>query len=266
MHVLDAELLRRSVRVLVVGCGGNGSALISGLPYLHQAMLVSGHPGGLDVTVMDGDVIGPTNCVRQPFTTSEVGLSKAVVTISRLNLFWGLRWRAIPSFVSTSTKLPDADLMISCVDTRAARADLVELVTGWRSRVYYWMDLGNSSDRGQLVLGQPRNGRNRQSACRLRTAPELFPEITLASLDADDGPSCSAMEALERQEPFVNQVLTQHSLALLARLFRYGRIEHHGAFIDIANSRVQPLLVNPELWRRMRRRGRRHVDVVLRAA
>jgi len=228
-------------------------------------MLVSGHPGGLDVTVMDGDVIAPANCVRQPFTTSEVGLSKAVVMVSRVNLFWGVRWTSQPSFVSATTKLPDVDLVISCVDTRAARSDLLELVTDCRSRVFYWMDMGNSAASGQLVLGQPRNGRNRQSADRLRTAPELFPEITMATLDAGDGPSCSAIEALERQEPFVNQVLAQHALALLARLFRYGRIEHHGAFVDVANSRVQPLPVNPDLWRRMRRRGQRYVDRALTA-
>jgi PRTRC genetic system ThiF family protein len=186
--------------------------------------------------------------------------------VSRVNLFWGLRWTSIPSFVSAATKLPDVDLIISCVDTRAARSDLLELVTDWRSRVFYWMDMGNSAASGQLVLGQPRNGRNRQFAQRLRTAAELFPEITIASLDADDGPSCSAIEALERQEPFVNQVLAQHALALLARLLRYGRIEHHGAFVDLASSRVQPLPVNPDLWRRMRRRGQRYLDATLRAA
>ena len=51
MHTLTGELLRREVRVLVVGCGGNGSAVAAGLPYLHQAMLVAGHPGGLRVTL-----------------------------------------------------------------------------------------------------------------------------------------------------------------------------------------------------------------------
>jgi len=45
MHTLTAELLQREVKVLVVGCGGNGTAVAAGLPYLHQAMLVAGHPG-----------------------------------------------------------------------------------------------------------------------------------------------------------------------------------------------------------------------------
>ena len=61
------ELLRRRVRVLVVGCGGTGSAIAAGLPYLHEAMVANGHPGGLHVTLMDGDTISATNCVRQPF-------------------------------------------------------------------------------------------------------------------------------------------------------------------------------------------------------
>ena len=48
------------VRVLVVGCGGNGSAMAAGLPYLHQALLAYGHPEGLHVTLLDADVISPT--------------------------------------------------------------------------------------------------------------------------------------------------------------------------------------------------------------
>jgi hypothetical protein len=37
-------------------------------------------------------------------------------------------------------------------------------------------------------------------------------------LDRDGQPSCSAAEALERQEPFVNPILANHALALLARV------------------------------------------------
>jgi hypothetical protein len=35
-HTIHRELLRRRVRVLVVGCGGTGSAIATGLPYLHH--------------------------------------------------------------------------------------------------------------------------------------------------------------------------------------------------------------------------------------
>jgi PRTRC genetic system ThiF family protein len=256
MHMLDSELLRRSVRVLLIGCGGSGSAVAGGLPYLHQAMLIAGHPGGLHVTVMDGDIITATNCVRQPFCSAEIGLAKAVVTVSRMNLFWGLNWTAVTEHLTSQADISNFDIVIGCVDTRAARQLIASKVQGWRSRIAYWLDLGNSADSGQLVLGQPLNGRNRRAADRLRTAAELFPEIVPAFLD-DEAPSCSAVEALERQEPFVNQVLAYHALALLTRLFRYGRIEHHGAFVNARENRVQPIAINQELWRRMRRRGRR---------
>jgi len=71
-HHIHPELLKHKVRVLVVGCGGNGSAIAAGLPYLHQALLTYGHPEGLHVTLLDPDVISPTNCVRQPFSQSEI--------------------------------------------------------------------------------------------------------------------------------------------------------------------------------------------------
>jgi PRTRC genetic system ThiF family protein len=110
-HHLSPELIRRPVHVLVVGCGGNGSAITAGLPYLHQAMLVHGHPGGLEVTLMDGDVVSSTNCVRQPFSQAEIGHSKAVVLVSRMNLFWGLKWHAVPEHFSEQTSLDRVDTL-----------------------------------------------------------------------------------------------------------------------------------------------------------
>src|SRR6059036_1919901 len=150
MHTLNPELLRRSVRVLVIGCGGSGSAIASGLPYLHQAMLVAGHPGGLHVTIMDGDIISPANCIRQPFCSAEIGLAKSVVMVSRLNLFWGLNWTAVAENLTSQADVSDFDIVIGCVDTRVARHLIQEKVQGLRSRVAYWLDLGNSADRGNL--------------------------------------------------------------------------------------------------------------------
>jgi PRTRC genetic system ThiF family protein len=257
-HRLDGGFLRRGIRVLVVGCGGNGSAIAAGLPYLHQAMLVAGHPYGLDVTLMDGDIVSPTNCVRQPFSQAETGHYKAVVLVSRMNLFWGLNWMAVPQHLTEKTNLDRPDLVIGCVDSRAARAVIASRITGWANSVSYWLDLGNHATGGQFVLGQPWNGRNRRSTTRLRTVAELFPELIDQARDSDGQPSCSAIEALERQEPFVNQTLANHALGLLARLLRYGSIEHHGAFVNLGSNRVQPLLIDPEVWKRIQRRNRRY--------
>jgi PRTRC genetic system ThiF family protein len=255
-HTIPEYLLRqRTIRVVVIGCGGNGSIIAMGLPYIHQALLLAGHPGGLDVTLIDGDIVSPSNCIRQPFSRAEIGLRKATVLVSRINLFWGLEWKAIPESVSQSHRVGEMDLVISCVDTRSARAEIQNFVGG-DALVAYWLDLGNGADGGQFVLGQPRNLRNRRRAVRLRTVSELFPEISDAAHREDEGPSCSALEALARQEPFVNQTLASHALALLARLFRYGSLVAHGAFVSTTNQRVQPLEVDRAQWRKVRRRGR----------
>jgi len=264
-HRLHEELLRREVRILVVGCGGTGSAILGGLPYLHQAMLAQGHSYGLAVTAMDGEVVSPFNCVRQPFSQSEIGLNKGIILISRINLFWGLRWNAIarPLSLETLTRPYGGssdpalrpDIVLGCVDTRAARA-IIAASTAGRSGVGYWLDVGNNASSGQFVLGEPLNARNRRSRTRLRTVSEIYPEIIDPGLDSDTEPSCSAAEALDRQESFVNTVLAQNALALLARLFRYGEIHHHGAFVDIATSRSVPLRIDPAGWRRTIRRDR----------
>ena len=50
-HEIPGVLLQKKVQVTVVGCGGTGSAIAAGLPYLHQAMVALGHPHGLDVSL-----------------------------------------------------------------------------------------------------------------------------------------------------------------------------------------------------------------------
>jgi len=253
-HHIHPELLKHKVRVLVVGCGGNGSAIAAGLPYLHQALLAYGHPEGVHVTLLDPDVISPTNCVRQPFSRSEIGLYKSVVLANRLNLFWGLDWQGIPERLDTKRRLDGVDIVIGCVDTRKARSAIAKCAEDW-SEVDYWLDLGNNPDSGQFVLGEPLNRRNRRHSLRLRTVSELFPEVIEGGLDRDNLPSCSAAEALDRQEPFVNPALANYALALLARLFRYGTICYHGAFVSIsAIAAVQAMPIDPRCWRRLRNR------------
>jgi molybdopterin/thiamine biosynthesis adenylyltransferase len=75
-HRIPAALLQKKVRITVVGCGGTGSAIAAGLPHLHQAMLAWGHPHGLDVMLVDGDRISRSNCVRQPFSESEIACTR----------------------------------------------------------------------------------------------------------------------------------------------------------------------------------------------
>lgn len=261
-HALPKSLWRREqpLRVLVVGAGGNGSAVLLGLPYLHQAMKVWGYAGGLHVMLADGDLVSETNCVRQPFAAADVGLNKAIVLINRVNLFWGLKWQAHAGHFhkdSLRANSPGPHLLIGCVDTRAARQAILSAVTRTNDSTVYWLDLGNNASSGQFVLGQPLNSANRRSAARLRIVTELYPEVADAEAGEDPLPSCSAAEALERQEPFINQVLATSALAMLARLFRYRVLTHHGAFYNASTGRMSVLGIDPDIWKRIQKRTRR---------
>jgi hypothetical protein len=88
-------------------------------------------------------------------------------------------------------------------------------------------------------LSQPENPKNKSCERRLPTAAEFFPELVNPKLDRKDKlPSCSGFEALERQEPFVNQTLAYPALAMLARLFRHRRLSYYGGFVNLRNGRT----------------------------
>jgi len=244
-HTPDPQLLERHIRILVVGCGGNGSAIASGLPYLHQALLAFGHPGGLSVTLLDPDTVSETNCVRQPFCRTEVGFAKAIVLAHRINLFWGFNWQGMHSTIQQLKKGSEVDFVIGCVDTRKARRAIDEWVLG--SRVLYWLDLGNNASSGQFVLGQPNNSANRKKKHRLPTVAELYPEILKPDKKDDDLPSCSAAEALTRQEPFINQTLAYQALAMLNQLLRHGSLSYQGGFCNLETGQLVPVPVSPSV-------------------
>ena len=277
-QISDSSQYRRALRVLLIGSGGNGSAVLFGLPYLHHALIAWGRTEGIDVTVMDGDTVSPTNCVRQPFGASDIGQNKATILVNRINLFHDLRWNSDEEFFSKESRPPlqsssydsSIDFVISCVDTRAARREMHEAfnskISPWRL-VRYWLDIGNNASNGQFVLGQPLNDINRRTKERLRTVTELFPSIMDTSQGEGPLPSCSAAEALERQEPFINNVLATSALAMITRLLRYGTLDHHGAFYNAESGRSVPLPIDPEVWQKSDRlRRRRHLAEVAKAA
>jgi hypothetical protein len=86
---------------------------------------------------------------------------------------------------------------------------------------------------------------------------ELYPEIVDTDAGEDPLPSCSAVEALDRQEPFINQTLASSALAMLGQLFRYGKLSYHGAFFNARTGQMSALPVDPKLWSKTRRRSRK---------
>lgn len=252
-HCIGKNLLSQRVRVHLVGVGGNGAQMANCLARLDIAIRALGHPHGLHVTAFDGDTVSESNVGRQVYSSADVGLHKAVVTINRLNQYFGLDWDAVPSHYKAQ---PVRDysggpaIIISCVDSARARRELHGTLFNRDSGVSYWLDLGNTENSAQVVLGQPKAYPlpERDEWGRLPCVTELFPQL-LEDREEDVAPSCSVRISLQSQGLFVNDMAVRWASQLLYELFQ-GPIKQHGVLVNLSSKRAGPIDVNPSVWRR----------------
>jgi len=252
-HRIDKALLTKRVQVHLVGVGGNGAQMAACLARLDLAMRALGHPFGLCVTAIDDDVVSAANVGRQLYSRADVGQLKAAVTIHRLNLFYGLDWHSVPVTVEqfwqrhgATGAHPTADILVSCVDTKAARRTMHEHVFG-PCRYHYWLDLGNRERDGQVVLGEPRLG---AGPMRLPCVTELFPELLAQDAPEDAQASCSLRISLASQGLFVNDFAVRYASQLLYQLFSQGRLDHHGVIFNAQRLQSRPIEIDADVWQR----------------
>jgi PRTRC genetic system ThiF family protein len=246
------------VTINVIGAGGSGSQMLNQLARIDQALKKIGHTG-LHVTCFDNDEVTEANLGRQLFSPVDIGMNKAVVLITRLNMFFGTSWSAIPKLYSKNTAAAHkfANITISCVDNIDARKVIEEILLirgshrlrqGSRpyNLPYYWIDLGNAQTHGQFVIGsimdfeQPKKSATLRPVKKLLTVFEKFPHFAKQKTK-DTGPSCSLAEALSKQDLFVNSFLAQTAAHTLWRMFREGKINYHGAFINLKTLDIAPI-------------------------
>lgn len=261
-HLIEPALLDRRVTVHLVGVGGNGAQMAACLARLDIAMRALGHPHGLHVTAFDADRVSEANVGRQLYSVADIGRHKALVSIHRLNQFYGLDWQAEPvryeEFQRKSSLRKSCDLLISCVDSRAARRTLHQLTFDPYTSYPYWLDLGNTETTAQVVLGQPLDRQYARQASRgprLPCVTELFPELLDDATPEDDQPSCSVRMSLASQGLFVNDVAVRFAAHLLYELFSKGRLSAHGVVINLDSKRTGPIEVDPRTWARFGFRG-----------
>jgi len=246
---LDHFMLERVVRIAVIGAGGTGSQFINGLVKLHMALSAFGHPGGLQVTLVDDDLVSDANIGRQAFFPCDVGNHKASTLINRINLAFGLNWHSVIDRITEQSSLNNVDMAIGCVDNRGARKAI--LAACKESAVRYWIDCGNRLSDAQVILGHVSPESRRSQSEYLANAADLFPDLIDESLDdKDDTPSCSLADALEKQSLFINSAVALFGCNMLFEWFRSGYLSYHGAFVNLKTCRTSPLPASRETWKR----------------
>lgn len=258
------------ITVDVVGLGGTGSQVLTALARMNAALVKLDHPG-LHVRGWDPDTVSEANMGRQIFFEPEVGMNKAVALMSRINRAFGTDWEARPEFFGTFPEKgvdrnyvnylkarPTSNITISCVDTIKARMEIGSRLKPFANKgvtgdvnlrtPYYWLDFGNAQKTGQVVLGtlkacqQPEPSPEIEAVAELPHVLQVFPDLK-SQKEEDSGPSCSLAEALTKQDLFINSTLCQLGMAILWKLFREYRIQHHGAFLNLDTLSVNPINV-----------------------
>lgn len=234
--------------VALVGIGGTGSQVLSALARIDCALQSLGHPG-LHVTAYDPDIVTEANVGRQLFSPSDIGLNKANVLITRINRFFGNDWEAVPEKLNLNAS--HNNITISCVDTIKSRFEIAKVLSrksGYDHRhFYYWLDFGNTTNSGQVVLGslekidQPKGDDKIYTVSELKKVTDLF-DLTQIN-EKDSGPSCSLVEALQKQDLFINSSLSQLGCSLLWKLISTGSIDYHGLYLNLETMKVNPIKV-----------------------
>lgn len=248
-HLLPEYFLKQPLCVHVVGCGGTGCQILSGLARLHHAMLEIEHPYGLSVTAWDDDVVESHNIGRQLFFPSDVGMRKVDVLIHRLNVGFGVSWTARAE--RFDGHVHGADLIIGCVDSKASRRVIRDYIR--RSALCYWLDLGNTSKSGQALIGL--GGRDAaQERHPLPLPSELLPELIDGEEDTET-PTCSVRASIMRQGLFLNQMIATWGLDLCFQLLIKGRLTWQGTFINLERGMATSIRVDPQVWAQFGYRG-----------
>lgn len=260
VHFTDKHLLQPTnpITVNLIGAGGTGSKVLTALMEMNHSLIALGH-AGLTVRLWDDDVITGANLGRQRFAPCEVGLYKSVALINRINRFTGTHWKAESKRFERDElgKLPNyaaAGIFISCVDTVAARFEIATILETIKNQYsydncsYYWMDFGNSQHTGQVVLSTVDTIRQPESEKydtveNLPWVTEEFGELLRTAEQEDTTPSCSLVEALEKQDLFINSALVPMGCSLLWNLFRKGITPYRGFFHNLKDFTTHPILV-----------------------
>ncbi|GHG09890.1 hypothetical protein GCM10017783_22990 [Deinococcus piscis] len=218
---------QKTVHLALIGLGGTGSALLSHLGSLYAGLQATGGPK-LQVTTFDPDTVSPANLARQRFYPADLGKNKAFVLTERVNLCLGTGWQAVPEKFSQSHP-HNFNIIVSCVDTRAARGDIAKFLND-RQETPYWLDCGNTAKTGQVILGR--------QGTAMALPSELHPELIDASLEEDALPSCSALEAISRQDLMINPMVAVQAADLLWKLLHEGEIRHSARYFDLESGQM----------------------------
>lgn len=254
----------KRLTLTLVGCGGTGSHVASGLAVISQELQTRGVT--TDVLFVDPDVVEARNIGRQLFSQADLGRAKAVVLAERLNnAFGGTVGAAVreidglDTFVEDETPieavgiLPGDDhgragsrrreggcinVVIGAVDNAPARKLIARQVDQADGRLW-WLDTGNEYASGQVALGNRRRVRVELGMASGAPAPHVvWPDLVKGRRKR-----ARAACGVEEQGLMVNRMTAAWACSMLADLLLDRRMRYFAVAFNTTwgNSRAWAL-------------------------
>ena len=243
----------KRVYITLVGCGGTGSHIASGLVAIGQALRQRSI--GLDLLFVDPDRVEVKNVGRQLFSSGDVGEYKADVLAGRLNAAFGERIMSATRPVDALDLITQPDqrdalhIVIGAIDNPAARAVIASAVKAShetsggsqsaRGRLW-WLDCGNENHSGQVLLGNVALMSAMRCAIALGLidrlpAPHLvYPDLvaTPKKVKAKRGASCADLTAAGEQSLMINRLIAAYALSMLHDFIITRDLRYFGLALD----------------------------------
>ena len=108
------------------------------------------------------------------------------------------------------------------------------------------MDLGNSKNIGQCIIGSAEidQNNNTNAVSQLKTIIDIFPNLSEMDTEEIQGAGCSSFaDKLNEQNLFVNDSLTAMASHLLWEMLVNGFITKQGFFMNLENMKTNPLIL-----------------------
>lgn len=229
--------------ILVVGCGGTGSAFLQSLiPYLvhrpQDALPVS-------VTICDGDTVEEKNLARQVFFPDQVGLNKALALAESIEGTFDYRVKVVSRYLEDFEEVNSCfrphdkiPVLVGCVDNLKARA----IYEGWfeKQKSAIYIDCANEEFRGEVVYAAKFEGKL-LSPLRSR----VFPSVKqLLAEEVKSGKFRSEEDCLARSlSGGAQHIFTNKMSALLAANAVSVMLENNRPPLGMDIFSMRPILV-----------------------
>lgn len=236
------ELKKNNFKILVVGCGGTGSQLLSNL-----MQICSNTENVIAIILADGDVFESKNLSNQRCTLQDIGKNKAKACSERYKMIYpNLKIKYADKYIKSIDDVitvfgqgnyyQDNDcyyLIIGAVDNNATRKILHSLFKiNTKAKIIY-IDSGNES-------GEDFNNRNGQVITGLRHREDiilpdvgmLYKEIEENNDDIENVGTCMRFSNEHPQNIATNMMAANIISSILTNILMFYKIENNITYFD----------------------------------